>query len=494
MVAYLLAILSGVALTASFPPPGWSFIAWVALVPFFYAVEGRDWKETFGIAYVCGLSFYWSLFYWLNNVTVAGFFILTLYLALYFPAFGLLVRFVRRRGVPLWCTAPFLWTALEYLRTYAFSGLPWGLIGVSQFLSTDLIQIASITAVYGVSFVIVLVNGVFYAALTGGPRRALVPLGVAVCVLALCLFYGRSRLHRQAASHATVQLAIVQGNVPQEVKFGMGYRREILNRFLTLSRLAARQHPDIIIWPETSVPGYFWYDPFIYEPVMQLVKKTGVPIILGSNHMYDAEQPKYFNSAFFIDASGQPAGRYDKIHLVLFGEIIPCKNLFPFLKRLVPFEEDFHPGEEYTVFPFKDGDFSILICFEDIFPDLARGFVRNGARFLVNVTNDAWFGRSSQPYQHAAHAVFRCVENGIGMARATNTGLSCFIDPHGRMVRTLQDDEGQSLFVTGTDIAALPLASEKTVFTRYGNLFAMLCCVVSLVFVLLSVRSRRRER
>lgn len=493
MLPYLLSIFSGLLLAASFPDADWNLLAWAGLVPFFIAIEGRGCRETFRIGYLGGVAFYWALFYWLNNVTVAGFLVLTCYLALYFPLFGILMNYARRRvPAPWWLVAPLVWTALEYMRTYAFTGLPWGVLGVTQHRAVRLIQFASVTGVYGVSFLVVLVNAALYdCAVRRGARRFAGPVA-ALLAASLALVHGGWWMGGGAVLVETVRVAIVQGNVPQEEKFGEGFAREIIERFHRLTRGVKGAEPDLVVWPETSVPGYYWYDPLLRRTTAALQGEMRTPLLLGSVHVSDLDDPRYTNCAFLVGADGEPLGRYDKIHLVLFGEIIPCKGIFPFLKRLVPYEEDFTPGEEFTVFPLAEGDFSALICFEDILPDLARNFVKRGARFLVNITNDAWFGRTSQPYQQAAHAVFRCVENCVGMVRATNTGLSCFIDPFGRVYRVLRDPSGEELFVEGTAVEEVPLTETSTFYTRRGNVFAAVCAALSAALLLLGPARRGR--
>jgi apolipoprotein N-acyltransferase len=400
------------------------------------------------------------------------------------------MNFLRRREdrgptdglrMPAWLVAPVVWTALEYVRTYAFTGLPWGLLGVPQYRSIHLVQVSSITGVYGVSFIVMLVNAAAYECVRRRGVGCLAPLAAAALVLEACLAYGTWWLWRDWPPAGKVRVGIVQGNVPQEEKFGEGFQQEIIQRFHDLTITLKPVKADLIVWPETSVPGYYWYDPVIRGSIAGLLAEMKTPLLLGSNHVYDLENPKYYNSAFFVGADGETVGRYDKMHLVLFGEIVPCKTIFPFLMRVVPFEEDFTPGSEFTVFPFTEGNFAALICFEDIMPDLGRNFVKRGARFLVNVTNDAWFGRTSQPYQQVAHAVFRCVENCVSMVRATNTGLSCFIDPHGRIIGVLRDRSGQELYVQGTAAADIPLARTSTFYTRWGNVFAVCCCIVSVI-------------
>jgi len=495
MQPYLLSVLSGLMLTASFPNTDWNPLAWICLVPFFTAIEGRGWRETFRIGYAGGVAFYGSLFYWLTNVTVAGFLVLTLYLSLYFTAFGIGMNWVRGKGrIPAWLFAPFFWTALEYLRTYAFTGLPWGVLGATQYRFLPLIQIASVTGVYGVSFLVVLVNAVAYECALRRGRRCVEPVASACVVVALCCAYGAVRLLMGAPEANVVRVAVIQGNVPQEEKFGEGFQREIIQRFHDLTLSVMNEKPDIIVWPETSVPGYYMYDPALRSSLAALQQETRTPLLFGSTHALATERgTDYFNSAFLLDKQGEPVARYDKIHLVLFGEIIPCKRFFPFLKKLVPFEEDFSPGKTATVFSIPQGDFAALICFEDIFPDLAREAVRRGARFLVNITNDAWFGRSSQPYQHVAYAVFRCVENAVPMVRATNSGLSCFIGRQGRVYHILRDGSGRELCVQGTAVEKILIAGTRTLYTKWGNVFSILCALITTALIVFRGRQFRRS-
>ncbi len=493
MQPYLLSVLSGLLMAVSFPNTDWNVLAWICLVPFFVAIEGKGWKETFRIGYAGGVAFYWSLFYWLTNVTVAGFIVLTLYLSLYFSVFGIGVNWVRgRRRMPAWFFAALFWTALEYLRTYAFTGLPWGVLGATQYRFLHLIQVSSLTGVYGVSFLVVLVNAAAYEYALRRGRRCVAPFATAFAAVALCCGYGALILRMGAPGANVVRVAVIQGNVPQEEKFGEGFQREIIQRFhdLTLSIMNAK--PDIIVWPETSVPGYYMYDPALRSSLTALQQETRSPLLFGSAHAIAMERGiDYFNSAFLLDGQGDPVGRYDKIHLVLFGEVIPCKRLFPFMKKLVPFEEDFSPGKDATIFSIPQGKFAALVCFEDIFPDIAREAVRRGARFLINITNDAWFGRSSQPYQHVAYAVFRSVENAVPMVRATNSGLSCYIDRRGRVYHILRDGSGRDLFVQGTAVENVLISGEHTPYTKWGNVFSIICAIAAAAIIVFGGLSRR---
>jgi apolipoprotein N-acyltransferase len=267
--------------------------------------------------------------------------------------------------------------------------------------------------------------------------------------------YGYYKILRTAhgARRTTLKISLIQGNIPQELKWDKGSQALILERYAQLSQKAAMEKPDLIIWPEAASPGFIGAaeDDWIVERILAVPKETGIPLLLGS---VVRENKNYFNSALLIDRQGKIAGRYDKLHLVPFGEYIPLKELFPFLETIVPIG-DFTSGDSYTLFslsPAAGGagaKFGVLICFEDTIPELSRNFVKKGADFLVNITNDGWFKETKAPYQHLAASVFRAVENRVPLVRAANTGVSCFIDSRGRIKAKITEN-GKDIFVPGT--------------------------------------------
>jgi len=249
-----------------------------------------------------------------------------------------------------------------------------------------------------------------------------------------------------------IKVSIVQGNIPQELKWNMEVAEDIIDKYNNLTRLAAFDSPDLIIWPETSFPGFFGVDKRFTGQVLNLARRISVPLLLGAN---SENGIRNFNSAILISRKGGIIDRYDKIHLVPFGEYVPFSDRFPILHRLVLGElGEFTAGRDYKIFKLKADNqkpiakFATLICFEDIFPEMAKKFVQRGAQFLVVITNDAWYGDSGAAYQHAAGSVFRAIENRVPVVRCANTGYSCFIDSRGRIYDSVRE-KGAHLFITG---------------------------------------------
>jgi apolipoprotein N-acyltransferase len=257
-----------------------------------------------------------------------------------------------------------------------------------------------------------------------------------------------------------VKISLIQGDIPQHQKWDENFRASILERYETLTKAAAKDEPDLIIWPETSAPGVIGEEPELLTGILDLAKEVKRPLLIGVVTSRDAH---YYNSAILISPDSETLQQYDKLHLVPFGEYVPLERRFPFLRNLIGVPiGDFTSGKEYTIFKsqvtprLRSGQasqksqvrFSTLICFEDTIPEMSRKFVKNGAQFLVNITNDAWFMESSAPYQHAAASVFRAVENRVPVVRVANTGLSCFIDHYGRIYDKVSDGK-KDIFVVG---------------------------------------------
>ena len=458
----LLSIISAILLILAFPNFNLSYFAFVGFVPLFLVIRSKKPKQAFWISYLCGFLFYLGTLYWLYHVTIFGLIIVCLYLALYFGIFGLLFNrlvFFTLHPCPVperskWFGASpltglliaIIWIMLEYLQAHLFTGFGWALLGYSQYKNLALIQIADFSGVYGVSFVIMMVNVGIYRFFKGSFKEIV----IAVLVLAAAIGYG-ARGEDERGKGKEITVSIVQANIPQEMKWDPAAEDEILERYANLTRLAAFENPDLIIWPETSFPGFFGINKQTQE-VLDLARKVDTPLLIGAN---TSEGLDSFNSAVLISERGKVVDRYDKIHLVPYGEYVPFSDKIPFLHRLVLGElGEFTAGKEYKAFSLQPSAFSqnikfaTLICFEDIFPKLARRFVQNGAEFLIVITNDAWYGRSGAPYQHAASSVFRAIENRIPIVRCANTGYSCFIDSRGRIYDAVEENNTH-LFVTG---------------------------------------------
>lgn len=476
----------------------WGLFAWVSLLPLHRVLIGTTTGQALWRGWLAGFLAFIGTMYWVVTamhlygkvplpISIVLMLILAGYLGLYVGLYAWgFVRLEQRWPAATWIAAPCLWVSLEYVRTHAFSGLPWGLLGYSQFQWLSLIQIANITAVYGVSFLVVLVNvSVFLLirwVLTENPRRTLrpwLPLGVTVAALLGVWLYGMSHLHVSPVDRLTV--GIVQANIDQAHKWDQAYRVETLERYRRLTETVSPRS-ELILWPEAATPFMFEQEPGYQSLVTEITKHAEVPLVFGSPALRRQSDgtPYLLNSAYLLNSSGEISGRYDKQHLVPFGEYIPLQRILFFLDKLVVGIGDFHPGPGPTLLDFARGPdgrqtrFGVAICFEVIFPDLVRRLAREGADFLVTITNDAWFGNTVAPHQHFGMVVFRAVENRMAFARAANTGVSGFIDPAGRILTATP------VFTEQAVIGSIPLSGPSTLYTRFGDVFAWACVIMAL--------------
>lgn len=490
MSQVILPILAASLLSLSFSSFNLWLFAWFGFVPLFISLERKSFLQSFIIGYLCGI-FFWSLtIYWLIHVTLLGQVVLILYLAVYFGAFGCVVYLFRFLSPSAFLFfIPCSWVLLEYLRSYLFTGFPWALIGFSQYKNLPIIQIADITGSWAVSFLVVLANLVFYLAL----RKRLKAKIYLICasILFLSLAYGFYRLSYKPdlrCDKELLKVSVVQGNIPQDLKWDKQAAADILNNYLELTRAAAKDDPSLIIWPEASVPA-LWGEASAdvqFAQIFSLAGQLKISLLVGA---VSRSGEAYFNSALFIDNIGNPVKVYNKLHLVPFGEYVPFKNTFPFLQAIASIG-DIESGKEYTVFK-QPVSFSVLICFEDLFPELSREFIKRGAKFLVNITNDAWYKQGSAPYQHFAASVFRAIENRVYLVRAANTGISGFIDPFGRFSSIVQDAAGKDSFVKGYSSQNICLAPiRRTIYNRYGDLFVLFCLLLDTCVIIFALRRR----
>lgn len=488
--------LSSALLVVSFPKTDLSFLGWMALIPLMSALDTKAFRQAFGLSYLCGILFFAGTLHWVIHVTALGAVLLVLYLALYFGVFGLGYRFFSgQKFLVRLLVLPSLWTVLEFIRAHFLTGFGWASLGHSQYKNLAVIQIADFAGVYGVSFLMVMVNVCLKEILpVVFLRRRFcreIFSGMIIVVFACfsVLAYGISRLRslEKMASSASeisdgnqeVTIAVVQANTPQEMKWHEPAWPVIMEQYLRLTQEAAGQKPDLIIWPETSYPGILWEDEELFGRLRDFVRRLGVPLLLGS---VVKEGEDYYNSAILLSGSGEIVQQYRKVHLVPFGEYIPMRRFLPFLSQIVPIA-DFASGREYTVFPVDPGKtamkapghFSVLICFEDTVAELSRAFVRHGAQLLVNITNDAWFKDTKAPFLHLQSSVFRTIENRRGLARAANTGVSCFVAPSGRIAGGVEDENRKKTYVRGFAVGTVPLNDQETFYTKFGDVFVFVC-------------------
>jgi apolipoprotein N-acyltransferase len=494
-----LAALSGLLLALAFPKWEVNVLAWVAFVPLLWSTRGATSKKAFFYGWVGGMAFYLASLYWVVHaignyssipmpLAVGPLLLMCAILALYTGGFLAGVNFCQERGVGVTWIAPFLWVALEWLRSFFFIGFPWISLGYSQHPRLNLIQLVEVTGVYGISALVIFVNVALYALVAEGldigdwrrrTKGALATVVAALLLITLSSFGAWRRSELEALpKDRHLRVALVQGNIEQDKKWDPEYQETTVSRYEMLTKEAAAEGVDLVVWPESAAPFYFQSERAYQQRLLRLSRETGAFLLFGSPAFtFNGQDLSLFNRAYLTSPVGKVAGYYDKIQLAPFGEYIPFQRVLFFIDKLVEGIGNFAAGTEIMVFTLPQGRFGVLICYEDIFSDLTRRFVAKGADFLVNITNDAWYGRTSAPYQHLTMAAFRAVENRVPLVRAANTGFSAFVDTDGRVrART-------GLFETTYRTEELSWPKITTFYTNYGDVFAYLSALVS-VFVL----------
>lgn len=503
--ALCLCVLSAVLLILPFANPNYWVFAWVGFIPLFFILQNKSIGAAFLLSYFTGFIFWLGTIYWLTNVTITGYILLSLYLALYFGLFGFFISFCAIRNARyLILLIPVFWVCLEYLRAYFLTGFPWALLGYSQYKNLPIIQIADIAGAYGVSFLVMMGNVFIYCLVSRfmlhvTRRKQFFLLPILFIIIALIYGFYRICVQRVTCNVQRIKVSLIQPNIPQELKWDPTAKEKISRQFLRLTQDAAKDSPDLIILPETAVQDYLVIEKGRYVNINEIagfIKEINIPFLIGAviyQTGNDLGFPYYFNSAVMFSRKGEILQRYDKLHLVPFGEYMPLRNELPFLEAVVPIG-DFTPGKEYVVFRAPHSalrtphGFSVLICFEDVFSGLARNFVKNGADFLVNITNDAWFGDTSEPYQHLAASVFRAVENRRSLVRAANTGISCFISAQGKIIPRVSNAGGKDTFVDGYISGVIETGREDSFYSKFGDVFAWLCFLLVGCGIIIKIR------
>ena len=478
---------AGLLLALAYPRPDFTAIAWVALVPLCLCLQERP----FWSGFAAGVGFFSLVLYWLNIVmvtfghlhpflSVLCYCVLVAYLALFFAGVTWGTAYLRRRlHLSSALTFPILWVAFEYLRAHALTGFPWALLGYSQQGWLEAIQSADLFGVYGISYLVALTN-VTIALMIGALREhRIMPRYAVIATILLFganLLYGYSTLQKNPAERErTLTTTLVQGNIDQSIKWDPAFVQTTVDRYRDLSLAAAREFKsELIVWPESATPFYYQDQNPLGDEVRKVAVSSQAALLFGSPAYEKRADGRwhFLNSAFLLDAKGTTLGRGDKVHLVPFGEYVPLKKILPFVNKLVEGIGDFSAG---TIQPLRLGAYRIglLVCYEGIFPELARAYVNQGSDLLVNVTNDAWYGYSSAPFQHLSMARFRAIENRIWLVRAANTGISAFIDPTGHI------GGATPIFVTLSTTAKVGLGSRPTLYRNIGDAlplaFLLLC-------------------
>lgn len=519
LFALPLAFLSGSLLAQSFPRQDIGWLAWIALTPLLIGLYGRKPLLSFVASFLCGITFYVGIGGWLFEIQGYRFIhhvVFGSYLSCYFGLFGVLYSLISRRlgGAAALLSAPFLWVCHEYVKSnFSFLSFPWGLLAHSQHNYLPVIQITSIVGAYGLGFLIVLVNSAIASVVLALAERfrngwrpqdtltaksAFSIAAVAGLVVSACLVYGQSVLSTEIKGKEFT-VSIVQANIEQQKKWDPKFADFIMKTYDDLTIKAAEDKPSLIVWPESATPRAISLDRRLYAQVKKIASRAGAPILLGSSShekfkMGMGETIKFRNSVHLIYPDGREEDqRYDKIRLLPFGEYLPTKRFIPWSIIQIPDVVDYLPGKEYTVFNIDDLRFSATLCWENIFPDLVREFVKSGAQFIVNVVNEAWFGKSAAPYQFLSMSIFRAVENRVSIVRCANTGISCFIDPFGRVTARVEDPGGEDLFVRGTLSTTVLANDSKTFYTMHGNVVVMVSAFVSaILFCAALLRPKQR--
>ncbi|MGA7275783.1 MAG: apolipoprotein N-acyltransferase [Candidatus Udaeobacter sp.] len=545
---WLAAICSGLLYTGCFAPFNLTWFCWIALTPLIAAIlfSGKEsrhpWLRNLALGYVTGLTFFWTVLSWLTTVTILGWFVLQFYMAIYFALWagfcGLLRPRETRRQLSAgkwdqmlaearstaalprspWTKSSnnlllaFLlsaaWATQEWLRGWVFSGWGWNGLGVALHDTWPLIQIAEFTGVAGLSFMVAFANVILvttaYRLVLEARTHTTRPhfdLTLTMAAIVGVLTFGL-RSSQVSPPTEPLRVAAVQSNVPQNQKFDPQFTAKIFDKFRRLSEIALRSNPppDLLIWPESSMPGPVLIEPESNKFVMDLAASGESDLLLGT---IDEENRDFYNAALLISDGGERVQVYRKVHLVPFGEYVPGRNRVPLLARIVGDQVpgDFSAGREYTVFSLTNSDVEVapLICFEDTIGELVRQFVlptetNPGANLLVDITNDGWFLHSAGSHQHLANAIFRCVETRRPMVRAANTGVTCFINQSGRITQVLREESG-STFTEGvlTGEIKVPTEHDLTFYTRHGELFAKVCAAIT-VLAMLSISVIRRRK
>jgi apolipoprotein N-acyltransferase len=406
----------------------------------------------------------------------------------------------RRTRIPAVLTMPVAWTAVEWIRTYFPVGFPWNLLGYTAYRNLELIQFAEFTGVYGVSALIVFFNAVVYLVIfrRDAYRLQTVSLSALTATMIALVAFGAWRIDnlKNAPQSGSFKAAMVQGNIPQSLKWDPKFLPDSYKVYQDETADAAKRGADIIIWPEAAAvflfqpddryPAVLANDAAYRTALLTLARNLGKPLLFGAPALAQQDgRLGFYNRAYLVSAKGQGEvdAHYDKIELVPFGEYVPARAILGyFVNRVVQGFGDLVPGKEQTLFNVKGAQLGILICYESIFPDFTRREVNEGADVLVNITNDAWYGESSAPYQVLAMAAMRSVETKVPIVRVANTGISALIEPSGRITNRTP------LFKRGTTIVDVSWRPVRTVYTMVGDLFAGICVVLTAIGLIVAWR------
>jgi len=483
---FTLCLVFSFLMSLSFPPLQLGFLAFWALIPLFFLLKELKPKQALIWGYIAG--FFWNAgtLYWIGWVTIPGLIGILLVVPLYLSIYAWLHVFFRERfGTKFLFLIPVVWITIEYIKSLGSLAFPWTSMAYTQTYYTNLIQYASITGAYGVSFWVVCINVILFILIN--QKRTLKKSLFYICILFLLFvipyIYSKIIIPDSDDLEEDIRVALIQGNIDPYLKWESSFLDRNFVIYDSLSQLTKEQEPNLIIWPETATVFYIRNRPDEILKMRNLTDSLNAAILTGSPDFEYLEEGGYktYNGLLLFQPGMKEIQSYWKMHLVPFGERVPFEDSIPFLHDF--FESlnmgtgDFAPGKVPKLFQmeFNNELLSIIgvICYESVFPDLIRRFVKMGGKLLVVVTNDAWFGNTSGPYQHAQIAVFRAIENRISIARCANTGISSFIDPYGRIIDETKYNQRANL------IKSIPLRKESTFYMQHGDIFSFFLVAIS---------------
>jgi apolipoprotein N-acyltransferase len=492
--------VAGLLMALSFPPINLSFLAFVALVPLFIYLDKPTFARTVRAGLLCSTVFFGVVLSWITAVGTFSWLAFPGYAALIllhdanFFFFVVTVTVLKSYlALPFVCTAPFAWVVCESLRSYGDLSFPWTAFGYALTPFPWSLQFADIVGIYGVSFWLVLLNALLWEAIRsrGVPARWRWYAMVWLIAFGSASVYNAVHWLRQAAPDAArLNVAVVQPNIAQRIKWDERYSREILKKIFAMNATATRETSDLVVWPETAIPYYLDENRPFHLTEMGKLPPGQAPVLTGVLYSSRDNEGRshYYNGAALFDSRGSLLRHYKKIYLVPGSEKYPFRRLLGFTRPLFNVQDInyglMESGERATVFTLESGRFSVLICYESAFPQLARAFRLAGAQFLVNITNDAWFGRSFAAYQHASFLVMRAIESRTAIVRCGNTGISGFIDPLGRWQQKTELSTESILWGT------VPMMPNLTFYTRFGDIVVYLSYGALGLFLLMALRKK----
>lgn len=480
--AFILSVVSGLLLGFSFPPYGFSICAWFFLIPLFLSTQENR-SNLFIHGLISGTLGNFIIFSWIWETfkaaevsiftTIPAWFFLALVLGLYVGIFVWVLSFVQSNSLKPWVGAA-LWVVLDSVKSHVLSGFPWALLSHSQAFQTSIIQLSGVTGAEGVTFLLVLFNLQAAIFLKNIRLKRTVGLMVSMILIGCVYVWGRSTLIAPSSpATRNIRIAVLQGNIDQYQKWDKTYEKNIQDVYAALAKTAKLGAPDLMIWPESAVPGWYPNEKIYVDWMRNISLDTKAAQLFGAVTSRDG---KDFNAAFLVDTAGMMENRYDKIHLVPFGEYIPLGrilvNIIPYLGKLGTFSS----GSNHVVFDFKGIRLAPNICYEAIFPGLVRESIRVGGDVIINLTNDGWYLDTGAPMQHFVTNIFRAIENGRIVVRAANTGISAALNAHGQEIfRSPLNERG----IYFADLA-VPDKPRQTLYSRFGPWFTYLCWIFCL--------------